>query len=46
MIGHHARLRVVVDQSYTIYACTRANHARYSSVHDTFRGSSKHVLLK
>ena len=29
MIGHHARLRDATGQSY---ACTRANHARYSSV--------------
>ena len=28
MIGHHSRLRDVVVQSYPIYACTRANHAR------------------
>ena len=32
-IGPHARLRDVVDQSYPIYAFTRANHARHSSVH-------------
>ena len=44
LIGHHARLRDVIDQSYPIYACTRANHARYSSVHVTFCGSSKHRL--
>ena len=25
MIGHHSRLRDVMDQSYAIYACTRAN---------------------
>ena len=28
-----------MTQSYFIYACTRANHVRYSSVHVTFRGS-------
>ena len=44
MIGHHSRLRDVMDQSYLICACTRANHARYSSVHVTFCGSSKHSL--
>ena len=42
MIGHHSRLRDAMGQSYLIYACIRANHARYSSVHDTFCGSSKH----
>ena len=36
MIGHHSRLRDVMGQSYPIYACTRANHARYSSVHVLF----------
>ena len=46
MIGHHSRLRAVMGQSYPIYACTRANHARYSSVHVAFCGSSKHSLLK
>ena len=30
VLGHHARLRDVMDQSYPIYACTRVNHARYS----------------
>ena len=29
MIGHHSRLRDVMGQSYRIFACTRANHARY-----------------
>ena len=43
MIGHHSRLRDVMGQSYFICACTRAKyHARYSSVHVTFCGSSKH----
>ena len=42
MIGHHTRLRDVMAQSYPIYACTRANRARYSSVNVTFCGSSKH----
>ena len=46
MIGHCAPLRDVMGQSYPIYACTRANHARYSSVQVTFCGSSKHSLLK
>ena len=41
MIGHHSRLRVLVGKSYLICACTRANHARYSSVHVTFCGSWK-----
>ena len=44
LIGHHSRLRDVMDRSYLIYACTRANHVRYSSVHVTFCGSSKHSL--
>ena len=40
MTGHHGRLRDVMGQSYPIYdACTRANHARYSSVQVTFCGS-------
>ena len=46
MIGHHSRLRDVMGQSYLICACTRANHARYSSAHVTFCGSSKHSLQK
>ena len=46
MIGHHFRLREMMGQSYPIYACTHANHARYSSVQVTFCGSSKHSLLK
>ena len=29
MIGHRARLRDVMGQSYSIYPCTRAYHARY-----------------
>ena len=45
MIGHHSRLRDVMDQSYPIYACTLANHMHYSSVHVTFCGKSKHSLL-
>ena len=44
MIGHRSRLRDVMGQSYLICACIRANHARYSSVHVTFCGSSKHSL--
>ena len=32
IIGHHSRLRDAMAQSYLICACTRANHARYSSV--------------
>ena len=44
MIGHHSRLRDAMSQSYPIYACTRANHARYSSVQVTFCGSSKQSL--
>jgi len=46
MIGHHSRLRDMMGQSYPIYACSRANHAHYLSVHVTFYGSSKHTLLK
>jgi len=46
MIGHHSRLRDMMDQYYPIYACTRGNHAHYSSVHVTFSGCSKHTLLK
>ena len=45
MIGHHSRLRDVIGQSYFICACTRTNHARYSSVQVTFCGSSKLTLL-
>ena len=44
-IGHHSRLRVMMGQSYPIYACSRANHAHYSSVHVKFCSSSKHTLL-
>ena len=46
MIGHHSRLRDMMDQSYPIYACTSAYHAHYLSVHVTFCGSSKHTLFK
>ena len=46
MIGHHSHLRDMMGQSYPIYACTRANHAHYSSVHVKFCGCSKHTLLK
>ena len=46
MIGHHSRLRDVMGQSYLICACTRANHARYSSVHVTLCDGSKHSLSK
>ena len=42
MIGHHSRLRDAMGQPCPIYACTRANHTRYSSVHVTICGSSKH----
>ena len=45
MIGLHSRLRDVMGQSYLICACTRANHARYPSVHITFCGSSKHSVI-
>ena len=44
MIGHHSRLRDVMGQSYLICACTCANHVRYSLVHVSFCGSSKHSL--
>ena len=33
-----------MDQSYPIYACTRANHVRYSSIHMTLCDSWKHSL--
>ena len=46
MIGHHSRLRDMMGQSYPIYACSRANHGHYSSVHVKFCSSSKHTLLK
>ena len=46
MIGHHSRLRDMMGQSYPIYACSRANHAHYSSVHVKFCSTSKHTLLK
>ena len=45
MIGHHGRLRDVMGQSYPIYACTRANHAHYSSVQAIFCGSWMDSLL-
>ena len=45
MIGHHSRLRDAMGQSYLICASTRANHARFSSVHVTFCGSSKHKVI-
>ena len=35
-----------MGQSYLIYACTRANHERYPSVHATFCGGSTYSLLK
>ena len=44
-IGHRARKRDMTGQSYPIYACTRANHTCYSSVHFKFCGSSKRSLL-
>ena len=44
MIGHPSRFRDVMGQSYPIYACTRANHAHYLSVHVTFCGSSKQFI--
>ena len=40
MIGRHSRLRDMIGQSYPIYACSRANHAHYSSVHVKFCSSS------
>ena len=46
MIGHHSQLRDMMGQSYPIYACSRANHKHYSSVHVKFCSSSKHTLLK
>ena len=44
MIGHSSHLRDVKGQSYHIYACSRDNHAPYSSAHVTFCGSSKASL--
>ena len=41
MIGHSPRKRNMMRQSCPIYACTRANHARYSSIRITFCGSWK-----
>ena len=38
-IGHRPRKRDMMGQSCPIYACTRDNHARYSSVHVTSCGS-------
>ena len=35
-----------MGQSYPIYACSRANHAHYSSVHVKFCSTSKHTLSK
>ena len=46
MLCHHSRLRDVMGQSFPIFACTRANLARSSSVHVTFCGSSKHSVFK
>jgi len=46
MIGHHSRLRDIMGESYPIYACTRAIHAHYLSVHVTFCGSSKKHFIK
>ena len=45
MKGHHSRLRNMMGRSYPIYACTSAYQAHYLSVHVTFCGSSKHILL-
>ena len=41
-VGHRARKRDVVDQSYPIYACTSAKHAQRSSIHVKFCGNWKH----
>ena len=41
MMGHQSRLRDMMGQSYPIHGCTRANHARYSSVQFIFCGSLK-----
>ena len=48
LIGHRVRFRDVMGQSYPVYAAyTRANHARYSSAHDTFcAGSWMHSFGK
>ena len=35
-----------MGQFYPIYACSRANHAHYSSVHVKFCSTSKRTLLK
>ena len=45
-IGYHPRKRDMMGQSCPIYACTHANHARYSSVPVSFYGSWKHSLSK
>ena len=45
-IGHRPRKRDMMGQSCPIYACTRDNHVRYSSVHVTSCGSWKHSLSK
>ena len=45
MIGHHSRLRDMMGPSYPIYACSRASHAHYSSVHVKFCSTSKDTLL-
>ena len=45
MISHDARLRDAKDLFYSIYARTRANHARFSSVQVRFCGSWMHSLL-
>ena len=41
-IGHHPRKRDMMGQSCPIYACTRANHARYheSTLHFAVAGST------
>ena len=36
LIGHHACLRDVTGQSFSIYVCTRAYHVHYSSVQVIF----------
>ena len=41
MIGHIARLRDAMDQSYPIYACTCANHVHYSSCQVNFAVAGK-----
>ena len=46
MIGHHSRLRDVMDQSYLICTCTRANHACYSSTSTLHFAVARNMVYK